>query len=416
MESAAPRPHIRAAVWLGVLGTFFFASYNSANAYAASLDHVPSIMFGWERRLPFLGWTILPYWSCDVLYAASLFLCRTREGLDRHAWRLLAIQVFSVACFFVFPLRQSWVRPPLEGLDGWFFDLLARFDQSFNQAPSLHVSLAVILWVCYRQFLTGWVRTIAAAWFILIAVSAWTTYQHHFIDLPLGVWAALLVIAAIPERRFADARRPKLAAFYFLPALALACAAFIWRGALWLALWPASSLSMVACAYWTGDPVWLAKRRNGRIGFWMWPYTLCAWINSRCWTRGEEPWQHLVDGVWVGRAPSPWARFATVIDLTAEMPVHAQHHIPILDLTVPDNDQVMEAVDAIMAAERPALVCCALGYSRSATVAAAWLVAAGHVASAEEAIAKVRLARPRVVLGKEAEQRVQACARLAANQ
>ena len=95
MERAVQRPYFRAAVWLALLGAFFFASYNGANAYAASLDHVPSIVFGWERSLPFLGWTILPYWSCDFLYAGSLLLCRTREELDRHAWRLLAIQIFG---------------------------------------------------------------------------------------------------------------------------------------------------------------------------------------------------------------------------------------------------------------------------------------------------------------------------------
>ncbi len=414
MQHAVQRPYLRAAAWLAVLGSFFFVSYNAANAYAATLPNVPSIAFAWERHLPFLAWTIVPYWSCDLLYALSFALCRTRQELHRHAWRLLVIQLFSIACFVLFPLRVTSVRPPLDGPAGWLFSALTSFDQAFNQVPSLHVSLAVILWVCYRRVLTGWVRHLAAAWFILIAASAFTTYQHHFIDLPLGLWAGLIVVAAIPERTFADAQRPKLAALYLLAALALTATAFLWRGSLWLALWPAFSLSMVACAYWTGHPAWLAKR-NGRIAFWMWPYTLCAWINSRCFTLGQQPWQHLADGVWIGRAPAPGAGFRTVIDLTAEMPICARHHIPVLDLTVPNADQVRAGVAAIIEAERPALVCCALGYSRSATVASAWLVAAGHATSADEAIAKVRLVRPRVVMGKEAVERVQACARLTAN-
>ncbi len=407
MERIAQRPYLRAAVWLALLGSFFFLSYNAANAYAASLASVPSIVFSWERQLPFMAWTIVPYWSCDLLYALSFALCRTREELDRHALRLLAIQIFSVACFVLFPLRMSLERPQIEGLAGWLYSTLSSFDKPFNQAPSLHVSLAVILWICYRRVLTGWARRIAAAWLILVAVSAWTTYQHHFIDLPLGLWAGLLVVAAIPERSFADACRPKLAALYLSAAIALFCVAFRFH----VAFWPAFSLSMVTCAYWTGDPAWLSKR-NGHIAFWMWPYTLCAWINSRCWTRGQEPWQHLADGVWIGRAPSPGARFATVIDLTAEMPVRARHNIQVLDLTVPNNNQVMAAVCAIQEAERPALVCCALGYSRSATVAAAWLMSAGHASSAEEAVEKVRRVRPQIVLGEEALQRVQACSRL----
>ncbi len=407
MERSLERPFLRAALWLALLGSFFFLSYNAANTYAASLANVPSIVFRWERHLPFMAWTIVPYWSCDLLYAVSFVLCRTREELDRHALRLLAIQIFSVACFVLFPLRMTIERPPMEGLTGWLFESLTSFDKPFNQAPSLHVSLAVILWLVYRRVLRGWARRVGAAWLILVAVSAWTTYQHHFIDLPSGLWAGLLVIAAIPERSFAEARRPKLAVLYLLAAVVFACAAFLWL----VALWPAFALSMVACAYWTGDPAWLSKR-DGRIAFWMWPYTLGAWINSRIWTRGQDPWQHLAEGVWIGRAPAPGAKFATVIDLTAEMPVHARHNIQVLDLTVPSRSQVAAAVQAILGAERPALVCCALGYSRSATVAAAWLIAAGHAESAEEAVEQVRRVRPQIVLGEEAVQRVQACARL----
>lgn len=397
---------MRRLIWLAALGILFFTSYNAANAYAASRASVPALVFAWERRVPFLAWSILPYWSSDFLYGLSLLLCRRKE-LRRHTGRLLAIQAFSVLCFVLFPLRMSYVRPPLAGWTGRLFDWLTSFDKPFNQAPSLHVSLAVILWVCYRPLLTGWLRRIAAAWFLLIALSAWTTYQHHFIDLPTGLWAGLLVLAAIPERRFAESRRPKLAALYLLPAIALTVVAFEWRGAFWLALWPAFALSMVACAYWTGDPRWLSKR-NGRIAPWMWPYMMGACINSRLWTRGEAPWQHLADGVWIGRAPVGRAGFATVIDLTAEMPVRAQHHIPVLDLTVPRADQLEEAVTAIASAPRPVLVCCALGYSRSAIAAAAWLLRAGHASSPEEAVERVRLARPRVVMGKEAVQRVHA--------
>lgn len=408
MAPSKQRPWLRAVAWLAFLGPFFFLTYNAANHYAARLEHVPSVVFAWERHLPLMAWTIVPYWSCDLLYALSLAFCRTRQELDRHAGRLLAIQVFSVVCFVVFPLRVVYERPQLDGLAGDLFGVLTSFDQPFNQAPSLHVSLAVILWVCYRRVLTGWARLVAGAWLTLVAISAWTTYQHQFIDLPTGFWAGLLVIAAIPEQSFAEARRPKLSALYLSAAMALLCVAFLWRGPLWLALWPAFSLSMVACAYWTGDPAWLSKR-NGRIAFWMWPYTLCAWINSRLWTRGQQPWQHLADGVWIGRAPVPGAAFATVIDLTAEMPVRAQHNIQVLDLTVPNQGQVHAAVAAIQAAKRPTLVCCALGYSRSATVSAAWLIEAGYADSAEDAIEKVRRVRPWIVMKKEAFERVQEC-------
>src|SRR5271166_1572096 len=102
------RPLGRALAWLVFLGPFFFLTYNLANAAAQQRAHVPTLMFAWERHIPFAGWTILPYWSSDLLYALSLALCRTRAELDLHAKRLVAIQIVCIACFLAFPLRCAF--------------------------------------------------------------------------------------------------------------------------------------------------------------------------------------------------------------------------------------------------------------------------------------------------------------------
>ena len=56
------RPWLRALCWLAFLAPFFYATYGDANSFAASRAEVPSIVFAWERHIPFLAWTIVPYW------------------------------------------------------------------------------------------------------------------------------------------------------------------------------------------------------------------------------------------------------------------------------------------------------------------------------------------------------------------
>ena len=55
------RPWLRALAWLVVLAPLFFVTYNFANAAASRRANVPVLMFAWERHIPFVAWTILPY-------------------------------------------------------------------------------------------------------------------------------------------------------------------------------------------------------------------------------------------------------------------------------------------------------------------------------------------------------------------
>jgi hypothetical protein len=95
--SAERRPWSTASVYMVAMGAFFYSSYGFANWATSHRNHVPSIVFGWEHRIPFLDWTIVPYWSIDVFYCFSFFVCRTRNELHLHAKRWLRFASHLIA-------------------------------------------------------------------------------------------------------------------------------------------------------------------------------------------------------------------------------------------------------------------------------------------------------------------------------
>lgn len=423
-ESREPGLWRRALAWLLLLGPFFFASYGLATWVSARRSDVGSLVFAWEAQMPFWAWTIVPYWSIDLLYGVSLLVCSTRRELDGHARRLLTAQIVAVGCFLLFPLRFTFQRPELDGLFGLLFELLGAFDKPFNQAPSLHIALLVILWDCFARHVRGACRWLLHGWFALIGLSVLTTWQHHFVDVPTGALLGWLCVWLWPVDRPGplhawqpthDARRRSLALGYGLGAVLCALPAFVLGGVwLWL-LWPALSLLLVALSYALLGAAGFQKGADGRLSsaaLWLLaPYLAAAWLNSRLWTHRQPAPDAVGEGIWLGRIPSrqELARgpFTGVIDLCAELPLApglcTYRSLPQLDLVAPSAAECLAAAEAIEAARRlgPTLVCCALGYSRSATAVAAWLLHSGRARDVDAAIAQVRRARPRIVLGPQ---------------
>ncbi len=425
-----PRPWGLACVLLALAGALFFSSYGFANWLASQRADVPSFYFGWERGIPFVPWTIVPYWSIDLLYGISFFLWRTRAALLTHVKRLVAAQLISVACFIAFPLRFAFTRPAADGLPGQLFTLLGGFDLPFNQAPSLHISLLIVLWIAFAAHLPRRWHWLLHGWFALIGVSVLTTWQHHLIDVPTGALVGWLCVYLFPLRLPAiaasapDAATRRLARRYALGAVATLLCALLALGAsvtlALLLLWGALALACVARIYALAAPAWFQKDSGGTMAMaarWVLaPYLLGAFLNSRWWTRRAPQASAIADGVWVGRFPTQADLRASgadaVLDLSAELPRAvrgdslAYRCVPMLDLTVPTAAQLDQAVaqlDAWQAAGRRVLVSCALGYSRSAMVVAAWLArrqgGADAAAAVEAALAHLRTHRPAVVLG-----------------
>ncbi|MDQ6802371.1 MAG: phosphatase PAP2/dual specificity phosphatase family protein [Acidobacteriota bacterium] len=416
------RPWRRAIAWLLFLGPFFFASYGFANWLASRRAHVGAIVFGWEHAIPFMAWTIVPYWSIDVLYVISIFICTIRNELNRHAQRLLTVQVVSILFFIAVPLRFSFDKPDAHGLFGALFTALGSFDKPFNQAPSLHIGLLVIIWTRFAAHVATRWRWLLHAWMVLIGLSVLTTYQHHFIDLPTGLTVGFIALWALPDdvesplRQFAltgDRQRKRLAFAYAIGALACAGLAFLGGAWLWF-FWLAAALALVATNYVALGERGFQKGASGQLsvgarGLYA-PYLAAAFINSRMWTRRHRQPAEVVDGIWIGRIPGDLrnSKFASVVDLTAELSCgpfgdRFYRSVPVLDLTVPCSASLHEAAEAIEVARQrgPVLVCCALGYSRSAAAVVAWLLMTHRAETVACAMAIVRKARPAIVLKNE---------------
>ncbi len=410
---------LRACLWLLLLGPFFFLSYSLSNWLAAQHSNVASIVFEWEKHIPFVPWTIIPYWFIDLFYVISLFICTTQRELDSHAKRLFAAQLIAVIFFIIFPLTFSFERPESTGISGFMFVALNSFDKPFNQAPSLHITLLVILWVVYARHSPKFLLWFCHGFALLIGLSVLTTYQHHFIDIPTGMLLGLFCMWLWPHnansplrlQRSKDLHRQRVGIYYGIGAFLLLALSTFGGAALWF-LWPAWSLLMVCLFYLILGENSFQKNSSGQISLairWMlFPYLIAARINALIWTRNTHSADHIMANIWLGRFPSKKeansGRYMTVVDMTAEFNAPASticwYAIPSLDLVTPTFASLMSAAEAIEQADREQglLVCCGLGYSRSTMAVLCWLLISKRARNIEDAVGIIMKVRPQVVL------------------
>ena len=463
------KPFLSQLVALVVVAAIFYASYGATNALASARANVPEIYFAWERALPFWAWSIMPYWSLNLLYALGFFLCRDAGELARYVTQLLVGQLIATLFFIAFPLQMSWEKPAVSGLSGFLFSSLAAFDLPFNQAPSLHIILCVVVGAFYlRKARAVWLKAALVAWFALIGLSVLTTYQHHFIDIPTGLAAGCLVLLIRPldgaPLRFAvaaDAARYKWAALYlglaFLTLFAAILGAKIWGAwMLWLS-WASLSFALIGCGYaFLGAGVF-AKNERGRHAAaakaLLFPYLCVARLNAIFWLRGRRLSDEILPGLYLGSVKEA-GNFDAVLDLAAEFerPGGAQIYasLAMLDMIMPCADELKRGADELerlvkralcggenlqqgmelgsnfiaeagqiladsneRAAEqngKKVLVCCALGYGRSASVLLAWLVIYAGLGF-DEALNLLKSRREKIAVASSLRERI---ARLAA--
>ena len=450
---------------LALVGILFYASYTLSNYYAASLAYVPEIAFAWERNIPFWEWTILPYWSLNLMYAAAFFLCQDTREQNRYVARLVSAQIVATTCFMLFPLHFGWPKPPTDGLWGVMFDSLVAFDLPYNQSPSLHIALSIIVGAFYWTRFPK-IRLPILLWQSLIALSVLTTYQHHFIDVPTGALLGWLVLWAIPQHGVSPFRRPfgtqgrlktseasfceaktntvsftrtseasfreaktppatrsreiKIAMLYLAGAVLSALPSFFSGAWLWM-LWVSVSLLVAAFAYLTGNAAVFQKQADGRLSaaatVLLLPYLTGVRLNMAYWLRGKAKTARVRDDVLIGCVSAISDDLPAVLDVCAEYPRPryrgAYRVLPLLDMVAPSENDLMQAASLLEALRRQhgkVLTCCALGYGRSAAVVLTWLLVYGGCRDLAQATAELKQARPQMVLPPKTAKAVEAAA------
>jgi protein-tyrosine phosphatase len=392
-------------LWLALLAPLFFILYGWANNYAASLpkESVGEIVYDWEKYIPFLPSTIFPYWSIDLLYGLSLFLPMTKFIQRQHAMRLLVATPIAVLFFCWFPLTFSTPRPECSGIWKVLFDALMGFDKPFNQSPSLHIILLVILWRIYLPHFGVKGKIIWNIWCFLIGISVLTTFQHHFIDIPAGFLTGIIICYLFPLSKehywkWQEVRSISLSIIHLIVGALFLVLAFIppiYIGL--IIIWIGFSLIFIGLGYLGLGPIVFQKNENGTFTFaaniLFFPYRwMSRFIRSVFFKSYQSP-QKITDKLYLGAFwMSKVHDFDAIFDVCSEYKRtknKAQNYIshPLIDLVTPTINELtigVEKLDYLIKNNNTVFIHCALGMSRSTTVVFAWLLYTDKIKTVKE--------------------------------
>jgi len=417
------RPEQRPVFWqaagvAAVTSLCFLVIYNASNWITAHRPDVQTAAFAWEHLIPVVPWMIVPYWSLDAFFVAAPFLCRGQNDLSVLRRRLVWTNVIAGVCFLIIPLQLAWERPQIQGIYAPLFNAIQGMDKPHNLFPSLHIVLRTVLAVHYAQHSHGVWKALSHVWFSLIGISTLLTWQHHLVDVLGGFLLAAVILHIVPDKAVCAGTNKRIATYYLAAAVALLfCARWAPPWTLLFA-WPAASLGVVAAGC-LGVGAAVLKKQNGCLPWitrlLLAPWLLGQWLSWRHYRKQSALCDKLTDRVWLGPLPDDATAqrllregVTHVLDMTAEFDAPAAFralpgykNIAVSDLTAPTAEQMREAVEFIESAQTEGIVFvhCKAGYSRTAAAAGAWLVQRGH--NVDEAIARLKAARPGMIVRPE---------------
>jgi membrane-associated phospholipid phosphatase len=197
--------HLRlfAALWAAVTAEFavVFAGADFITAHRHTRLHA---YWAGELAIPLVPPMVAVYMSIYLIFLPAPFILRSSRQIRALASALARVILIAGAGFLVFPAQLGFPSTPSEvaRLDpaaahrwgGWLL-LADRLNLDYDLIPSLHVALFVACSGVYAVRAGTTVRSLLAAWALLVAASTVLTHQHQVIDalagVALGAWGAV---------------------------------------------------------------------------------------------------------------------------------------------------------------------------------------------------------------------------------
>lgn len=386
---------IQQKIYAFLLCTIVFAVvYNGSALYLSTLAEVPSFVFRFEKYIPFIPWTIIPYMTSGLFFCLVFFCCTHKEQLKVLTQRMLFVTIIAGIGFVLFPLKFSLPKPETENIFfGYSFQFLKIFDSPFNQAPSLHIAYAFIFWSVFRNLKKG--RNLLMVWLILLGISTLTTYQHHCIDIITGSILAHLSFVIFPYRKNDFLYRNfQVANMYFLSGWILILAALLlneFSGNAGLFLWWPALMNLFIGLHYQRNNIYFLKDQNGNIPWFKKvlyaPYLLIYWVFWKFFRKNKIPVE-IIPGLYISSRPDAedLKNFGNidslkVYDLSAEMEEISMikeklnyHSVSFLDIGSFETDTTKKLVADIsesykaLPEEGKILIHCTMGFTRSSVI------------------------------------------------
>jgi membrane-associated phospholipid phosphatase len=402
----------------------FFVVYGGTSYITSLRTDVGTWYYAWEQYIPFVPLMIIPYMSIDAFFFAAPCVCRDRRELKLLSQRITLAILVAGTCFLVYPLRLAVERPTAPGWLGVIWHWFVGVDRPYNLLPSLHITLRTILAELYAVHTRGLWRLASNIWFTLVGLSTLLTYQHHVVDVVSGfiLGATCLYLVRDVPLRLPMVRNARVGWKY--AALGTALGVLSWATWPWGAIlvWPIAAVTILALGYFLLGPS-IYRKQDGRVPFSarvvLAPVLVGHYLSWHYYKRQGDPWNAVAPRVWIGRSltdaeatTAVGQGVVAVVDLSDAFSEATPfrnvtyRHLSVLDLTAPTPAHLAEAV-AFIDAHAPrgiVYVHCKIGYSRSAAVVGAWLLASGRAKSVDHAIAQLRAVRPAIVIRPEVHE------------